>query len=274
MQDAIKYASEKSYTKFEVQIKDELKERLQEKLSGYNQRLQVAIGESGQDAGKMELVKITLDAAREYTEKLMSKSKKELNEEVPDFDKNFKTAQKKAGMGKTVRKDMPVINDKQVKSFQAKLAKGEIDVNTSPNKAPETPKSNPFPEGLTGEQAEKFIEAGLKSNDGDAKDDIVKASMKKIKVKDLKPIQKQIYFDKSIAGIADFGADASRKFLSGSNFIASSDLALIDGHHRFLAAMLLDPDMIVPVLVIDMPIKDLLPLTKAYGDAIGNKRNA
>jgi hypothetical protein len=32
--------------------------------------------------------------------------------------------------------------------------------------------------------------------------------------------------------------------------------------------------MTVGALTIDLPIEKLLPMTKAYGDAIGNQRNA
>ena len=39
-------------------------------------------------------------------------------------------------------------------------------------------------------------------------------------------------------------------------------------------ALLLDSNMKVYVLEIDLPISKLLPLSIAYGDAIGNKRNA
>ena len=58
-----------------------------------------------------------------------------------------------------------------------------------------------------------------------------------------------------------------------SILILSADLYLLDGHHRLLSAMLIDPKMKLKALIIDLPIKKLLPLTIAYGDSIGNKRN-
>jgi hypothetical protein len=227
--------------------------------------------EAGEAAGKMELVKTPVEKAREFAEKKMKENGRELDKEIPDFDSNYQKVQKTAEKyGKTKRKDMPVIEDYQVKQFQKRLKAGVIDVDKPFSE--KTPQSNPFPEGLTGKEAEFFLQAGIKLHDGD-KDDKVKTSMKKVKVKDLKPIQKQIYFDKSMSAIAEFGAKGTKDFLPTSPFIASSDLAIIDGHHRWLSGNLLDPEMTVTVLVIDMPIKDLLPLTKAYGDAIGNKRN-
>lgn len=55
---------------------------------------------------------------------------------------------------------------------------------------------NPFPEGLSGEQAENFLERGL--TDGSQTDDVVSVKMDTTIAQELKPIQKQIYFDKSM----------------------------------------------------------------------------
>ena len=116
---------------------------------------------------------------------------------------------------------------------------------------------------------------GLAKNDGDAKDDIVDVKIKRVAVGNLKPIQSQIYFDKSIKNVATHGAKGTKDFsASKSNFyVVSSDNRIIDGHHRFLSAVLVDPSIQVTALEIDLPIKELLPLTLAYTDAIGNVRN-
>lgn len=224
----------------------------------------------GQAAGKLEIGNTSVEKAREYAEKLFRSNKKELDEHIPSFDENYRIAQRNASQGWTRRKDMPVITDDDVRNFQARLKKGMIDVN--PPFADETDEKNPFKGGLSNKEAEIFLSAGFK--DGVKNDDPVKVSSKRVSVKQLKPIQKQIYFDKSIAGIAQFGAEGSRKFMTSTNFITSSDLYIIDGHHRYLGSMLLDPNLKVKCLVIDLPINKLLPLSLAYGDAIGNKRNA
>lgn len=219
----------------------------------------------GQDAGKLELVQTKLSQAVEYAEDTMQM---DLYKEIPDFDKNYTFAQNKAKIGWTQRKDMPVITDKDVKDLQTRLSNGHVDVR-KPFK--EDPRTDPFPEGLTGEMAEEWLKHGLE--DGQEKDDKVKVQQKTFKVGELKPIQQQIYFDKAIEGIAKFGAASSQKFFQSTFFIASNDGYILDGHHRFLGAVLIDPDMKVKVLTIDLPIDTLLPMTKAYGDAIGNERN-
>jgi len=219
----------------------------------------------GQDAGKLELVQTKIDQAKDYAENELQMG---LYKEIPDFDKNYKFAQDKAKIGWTQRKDMPVITDNDVKDLQTRLSNGYIDIR-KPHAGNNV--RDPFPEGLQGQMADAWLQDGLQ--DGQEKDDKVKVQMKTFKVGDLKPIQQQIYFDKAVEGISKFGADASKKFYQSTFFIASKDGYIIDGHHRFLGATLIDPNMKVKVLTIDLPIKELLPLTKAYGDAIGNERN-
>ncbi|MCK9574524.1 MAG: hypothetical protein WC979_01320 [Candidatus Pacearchaeota archaeon] len=220
----------------------------------------------GQEAGKLELVHTTLKSALAYANSIGWDPYKE----IPDFDKNYKYAQDLAKLGFTQRKDMPVITDADVKMLQYRLSKGFVDVH-APFRGNNASAEDAFPEGLQGKMADEWLKNGL--NDGSASDDKIKVQMKKVKVGDLKPIQQQIYFDKSIEGIAKFGADKSAEFYKKTFFITSSDNYIIDGHHRFLGACIIDPNMIVGALQIDLPIEKLLPMTKAYGDAIGNARN-
>lgn len=219
----------------------------------------------GQRAGNLELANVKVETAKKWIEKQGYDL-----EQLPNFDANFRSAKKAATLGRTQRQDMPVIMDDDVRSFKQRLERGVIDI-TVPF-ANKQHKDNPFPEGLKGKQAKKWVRAGLK--DGDMNDDKIKVSGAKVAVKNLKPIQKQIYFDKSMKTIIDFGIEATKSFLSSKTFfIISSDNYIIDGHHRFLAGMLIDPSISVKVVSINLPIAKLLPMTLAYGDAIGNKRN-
>jgi hypothetical protein len=226
----------------------------------------------GAKAGKMEVTKISVDQARSYAMEKFAEAGRDLLEESPDFDKNFLLAKTKAMMGRTKRKDMPIVSQ-QVHILQALLKKGAIDL-TNPFSSEEV-SQDPFPEGLSGSDAKMFFERGLRIHDGNARDDVVRFKKGKIAVGKLIPIQKQIYFDKAINRQA---SEPRKKTIavmtSKSTFVASSDLKIIDGHHRFLSSMLIDPMMKVNVLMIDLPIDKLLPLTVAFSDAIGNKRNA
>ena len=219
----------------------------------------------GEEPGKMELVNTTLEQAKQYAQE------KGILDQIPDFEKHFKYAQTKAGTGRTQRKDMPVINDDDVKEFQTRLKNGNLDIKKP--FSPTTDTANPFPEGLKGFQAQDFVERGLK--DGSKTDDVISISILQKPVGSLLPIQKQIYMDKSMDATAKFGVEGTRKFLTTKTFfITSADNYIIDGHHRFLSGVLIDPSMKVNCLSIDLPIAKLLPLSTAYGDAIGNERNA
>ncbi len=245
-------------------------------MSKFNKLYEALMSEAGQEAGKLELVKIDLQTAIEAGNEIFNKQNKDLYEEIPNFDKNFLFAQKQAGIGKTLRKDMPVIDGNDVKMFQAKLKDGSIDINEphSPHSIFSLATHDPFPEGLSGTKAKEWLVNGLKHRDGDKNDDIVKVLNEKVVVGKLKPIQKQIYFDKAMKDTASFGAVGSRNFLENETFfIVSVDNFIVDGHHRYLAAIVIDPKMKVNVVKVDLPIKQLLPLSLAFGDAIGNKRN-
>ena len=227
----------------------------------------------GASAGKLEIANTKVNIAKEYAEKIFKSNGRTLEEEVPNFDANYKIAQRLAKGGYAKRKDMPVIDNKDIRLLQRRLKAGAIDISRpfAKNEVPD----DPFPQGLDKETGKKWVSGGLAKNDGDKDDDKVNVKIKKIAVGKLKPIQSQIYFDKSIKNVSKFGAKGTKDFSASKNnfYVVSKDDRIIDGHHRFLSAVLVDPAIQVTALEIDLPIKDLLPLTLAYTDAIGNVRN-
>ena len=228
----------------------------------------------GASAGKLEIANTKVNIAKEYAEKLFKSNGRTLEEEVPNFDSNYKIAQRLAKGGYAKRKDMPVIDNKDIRLLQKRLKAGAIDISKpfAKNEVPD----DPFPQGLDTQKGKEWITGGLAKNDGDKDDDKVNVKVKTIAVGQLKPIQKQIYFDKSIKNVAQFGAKGTMDFSKSKNnfYVISSDNRIIDGHHRFLSAVLVDPGIKVTALEIDLPINQLLPMTLAYTDAIGNVRNA
>ena len=230
------------------------------------------LSEDGAVAGVVEVAKTDVDKAYEYASKVFKSKGRDIDEEIPNFKENYAKARAKAIKGHTVRKDMPVIEDKDVKKFQERLRKGNIDVANPYGDV--TDRKKKFPQHTKGKDQKNFLKGGKEKHDGSVPDDKVKVEKGKEVVGQLNPIQKQIYLDKSIPAIAENGAKASIAFFKKTNFIASKDMRIIDGHHRFLSSVLLDPKMKVNVVKIDLPITELLALSLAYGDAIGNKRNA
>ena len=232
------------------------------------------LDEAGQDVGKIELVKTDLADARSWAENQMKSYGNDLNVELPNFDANYEKAKLGASGGKTKRKDMPVIDEKDVKDFQDRLKSGYLDIFAP--FAKRTKSVDKFPKGMNKSSGQDWLQNGAKNNDGEINDDQISVKSKKIPVGKLKPIQQQIYFDKSMDSIAKNGAAASKKFIggNGTTFIVSADNYIIDGHHRYLAGNLIDPNMKVNATVIDLPIAQLLPASLSYSDAVGNKRNA
>jgi len=232
----------------------------------FNQFLNEASG--GKEAGRMELLSTDVHTARAYAEKKIP----DLDTSIPNFDKNYAIAQGSARYGLANRRDMPVITSRDVHEFQRRLKSGEIDINRP--FSPRTNDVNPFPMGLSGKLADEFLINGI--HDGTIKDDRIKTSTGKVKVSTLKMLQKQVYVDTTIDGMVVGGRSvaASRAFLeSKTYFIISEDGYILDGHHRFLSAVLIDPNMKVGVLKIGLPIAKLWPVSLAYSDAVGNERN-
>ena len=231
------------------------------------------ISEAGQESGKLELVKTDVRKAEEYARKKMYENGLDLDKEIPNFIDNYNIAKMSASGGYTQRKDMPVIDAKDITDFQKRLEKGFIDYNKPFEK--HTDPNEKFPKTLNAKTGKMWLTAGEK--DGNKSDDNIPVKNKKVKVSELRPIQQQIYFDKSLDSIADNGGAADSKGFIGSKkttFIVSSDNYIIDGHHRYLAGILIDPNIKVNCMVIDMPINDLLPASLSYSDAVGNKRNS
>ena len=228
--------------------------------------------EAGGETGwKMELVKTSLEDARDFAVPLFEKFGRDLYKEIPNFDENYLFAQKKAGLGKTKRKDMPVLTDDNLNDLEYRLKNGYIDVN---NPFAKDNFKDPFPQGLSGKEADYWMQKGLEVHDGSGKDDKIKVTREKVKIGEIKPIQKQIYFDKSITSIAQFGAKASKDFNTKKrNFVVSGDNRLVDGHHSWLQVLLLDPISKVNVVKLHIPMTKLLPVTLSFSDASGNSRN-
>ena len=128
---------------------------------------------------------------------MFEKGGQDFEKQMPNFDKNYTLAQRSAKLGFAKRKDMPVIDNRDVKLLQKRLQTGSIDINKpfAKNDLPD----DPFPQGLNRQTGDVWVTSGLEKKDGDAKDDVVKVSNESIAVGNLKPIQAQIYFDKSIA---------------------------------------------------------------------------
>jgi hypothetical protein len=131
-----------------------------------------------------------------------------------------------------------------------KLPTKEIDPEKFPN--PGRPNDKDF-----------FIKG---KQDGEAQDDIVHSNKVSIPAKSLKPSQDAIYLGKSV-GMAIHGVEGG-----DLEAVISDDNRILDGHHRWAATMLNNPDAKINGTKSNLKIGDLIPVLRQAGDALGNKR--
>ena len=145
------------------------------------------------------------------------------------------------------------VDDKLSESINEDLPTKEIDPKEFPNPLPSSSKG--------------FLKKGDPKNDGGkADDDVVPTKDVQIAVSKLKPSQDAIYLGKTLAmainGVegGDLGA------------VISKDNYILDGHHRYAATSFNNPNASVGGVRANLNIGDLIPVLRAVGDAMKNKR--
>jgi len=218
-------------------------------------------------SGMFMVHKTPLDKAKAMAQKVLGDK---FDEIFPDFDSRYESLAssiKKYSKG-IKRIDMPVINADQIAKFDDDLKKGRVDLF-----APFAKGKYVTPDHLDDINAgEAWIELGLK--DGNKNDDVVKGKLTKLQADKLKPIQTEIHFDKITETAKKFGKMTDGSPPTKLTIIVSADNYIIDGHHRWGLALMTNPTVKLQALVVPLKIDKLLELTRNYGDAIGNERNA
>ena len=214
-----------------------------------------------------------VDKAIAYAQEQCSADGKSMAEYFSDFKTNYLLLQDKCELALDLpRIEMPVIEPEQMDEFQESLSKGHIDVKEPVAKAPQSKSKYPTNLGfdLRGRQ---WLYRGTR--DGAIEDDILDAKMTEIAVADLKPSQSQIWLEKVVGMSLYFGPlKQSSEFLHEAPIIVSSDGYILDGHHRFGAAMISNPSLKLTALKVDMEIRELVKMARSYGNAIGNEQKA
>ena len=214
-----------------------------------------------------------VDKAIAYAQEQCSADGKSMAEYFSDFKTNYLLLQDKCELALDLpRIEMPVIEPEQMDEFQESLSKGHIDVKEPVAKSPQSKSKYPTDLGfdLRGRQ---WLYRGTR--DGAIEDDILDAKMTEIAVADLKPSQSQIWLEKVVGMSLYFGPlKQSSEFLHEAPIIVSSDGYILDGHHRFGAAMVSNPSLKLTALKVDMEIRELVKMARSYGNAIGNEQKA
>lgn len=107
--------------------------------------------------------------------------------------------------------------------------------------------------------------------DGNMKDDVVGARPATWPAKGLNPTQTDVYLSKALS--MAIGSKA-RPGIEGGNLksVVSHDGYILDGHHRWAATLLNNPEAKIHGIQIAIEIDDLVPILRAAGDAFGNER--
>lgn len=104
-------------------------------------------------------------------------------------------------------------------------------------------------------------------------DECIGYSFDATKVQDLRPTQCQIYCDRAIAAIAEFGVVKTKEYLGSKHIISDARNDILDGHHRWLTAMFFSPTFVLPRFKIDAPLSSILPMLLRFSDARHPRNN-
>ena len=223
------------------------------------------------DTWRLNVARISVAQAIAFAEKLFRESGADVHDYLPNLEDHFTQLKRKMKHALNIQRiDMPVIYPKNIPDFAKNVKAGRVDIFAPFFKGH---LGNLFPWERKGKPAmfgdEEWITLGVK--DGDPNDDRVDAQVEMIAVKDLKPLQNEIWYDKLIASIMAFGVPKPGGFLATSApIIVSKEGYILDGHHRFGQGYLVDPGYKLKSVYVPLDIDTLLKVGRSYGSAIGN----
>lgn len=85
----------------------------------------------------------------------------------------------------------------------------------------------------------------------------------KIKVKDLEPSQKEIFLDQVVTFLLKnkkFVKKALKGKIKDDEIVISSDNCIVDGHHKWSAAFMVNPDCKIKCTKVNVPYKEAIPV--------------
>ena len=198
---------------------------------------------------------------------------------VKALEKNFAGAAKNPP-----RIDMPVVDpDKDLEDLKGRLSRGELDVKEpfAPLREVQYDMPDKFPMGLdkvSDEEQESFLTKGLRDGN-DADDSAVTLGEAPIDVAKSYPTQSEVYLDKSLWNILNFGPTKVGGVAHGKpNLIAiqspDGNNHILDGHHRWSSAWISGgPGAKIRVQSLKgLNIPVTIAALRSYGNARDNKQ--
>ena len=110
-------------------------------------------------------------------------------------------------------------------------------------------------------------------------DSKLEGKIKKIKVSDLTPAQNEIFLDEIVSNLLEkkkFVKKSLKGKLKDEEILVSSDNYIIDGHHKWASAFILNPDCKIKCTKINLPLKETIKILKDLLEEInaGNQRQS
>ena len=221
-----------------------------------------------------DISKISVRKAVDYAVEQFAKVGIDLLKEIPHFERNVEALKRKMTFALDIaRNEMPVIEPEDIRQFVKDIQGGFVDIFAPWADLKElraVSHFEKFPEMLGGDKGKRWTSLGQR--DGDPFDDQVQARIEMIPVRELKPLQSEIFFDKLVGSLLKFGIPKPGGFLATSAIIIVSEEGFIlDGHHRYGQALLTDPDFQLRAVRVPLDIETLLKVGRSYGAAIGHR---
>lgn len=246
-----------------------------DELSRMNQARDIRNQDKNED--RLNVAITDVNTAYEWTLKQFELAGLTMTDYIPHFQENYLSLQEECRLAIDIpRIDMPVIDPDELGDFKLKLQRGELDVFT------------PFaigdelysPEDLIKDtpDAIKFLQLGYE--DGLIPDDMVDAKITKTAVGLMRPTQSQIWLDKLVNNIIQWGKPSPQGAYDKDSKILTATIAIsqegyiLDGHHRYGQVALVNPTLKMQTLYIGVPIRVLIDIARPYGNAIGNEQRA
>lgn len=246
-----------------------------EELSRMNQARDIRNQDKNED--RLNVAITDVETAYAWTLKQFEIAELTMTDYIPHFQENYLSLQEECRLAIDIpRIEMPVIDPDELGEFQLKLKRGELDVFT------------PFaigdelysPEDLIKDtpDALKFLQLGYE--DGLIPDDMVDAKITKTAVGLMRPTQSQIWLDKLVNNIIQWGKPSPQGAYDKDSTILTATIAIsqegyiLDGHHRYGQVALVNPALKMQTLYIAVPIRVLIDIARPYGNAIGNEQRA
>jgi hypothetical protein len=140
---------------------------------------------------------------------------------------------------KYLKKFIEHINEKNDTLKELGVKDGKIDLSKTTNKI-----------------KQYLFKKGIENND-------IEGEKVKITATDLEPSQKEIFLDQVISYLLKndkFVKNALKGKIKDKEIVISSDNCIVDGHHKWIAAFILNPKCVIKCTKVNMTYKEAIPI--------------